>query len=35
VIKHILLVSAVIAGSVLWIRLGRIARTDLDTPSDD
>jgi hypothetical protein len=34
VIKHVLLVSAVIAGSIMWIRLGKLARAELDAPAD-
>jgi hypothetical protein len=29
IIKHVLLVSAVIAGSIMWVRIGKQARTDL------
>lgn len=33
-IKHVLLVSAVIAGAVMWARLGKAARAGLDGSSD-
>ena len=29
VIKHVLLVSGVIAGSVMWIRIGKLARAEI------
>jgi len=34
VVKHILLVSAVIAGSIMWVRLGRAARAEFEAPRD-
>jgi hypothetical protein len=33
-VKHVLLVTAVIAGSIMWVRMGKIARAELDAPSD-
>ena len=29
IIKHVLLVSGVIAGSIMWVRLGRLARAEI------
>ena len=34
IIKHVLLVSGVIAGAVMWIRIGKVARAELDAPRD-
>ena len=34
IIKHVLLVSAVIAGSIMWVRIGKIAKAELDTSAD-
>lgn len=33
-IKHIFLVSMVIAGSILWVRLGKIAHAELALPEE-
>jgi len=32
IIKHVLLVSGVIAGAVMWVRIGKIARAESDAP---
>lgn len=34
IVKHVLLVSAVIAGGIMWIRMGKIARAELGEPRD-
>jgi hypothetical protein len=34
IVKHVLLVSAVIAGSIMWLRIGKIAKVELDRPAD-
>jgi hypothetical protein len=34
IVKHVLLVSAVIAGGITWIRMGKIARAELGEPRD-
>jgi hypothetical protein len=34
VVKHVLLVSAVIAGAIMWVRLGKVARAELGEPRD-
>ena len=34
VVKHVLLVSAVIAGAIMWVRLGKVARAELGAPRD-
>src|SRR5665648_625655 len=34
VVKHVLLVSTVIAGAIMWIRLGKVARAELGAPRD-
>ena len=34
IVKHVFLVSAVIAGSIMWLRIGKIAKAELDTPAD-
>jgi hypothetical protein len=34
IVKHIFLVSAVIVGAVMWVRMGKIAREDLKETRD-